>query len=154
MNTSGFYKLIDGELETGPTAIEGPGYTLIEQFKDTYTYPVDGWYWFDTYHEAYITLQNPPIVPIISNKKNITRLSFYNRLTTEELVTIDLASIGATPQAAMLRLYITKINLASFVSLENPEIISGLQTLEALGILAVGRSNIVLNTPTTPEEWA
>lgn len=37
----------------GPNAIINATYELHKEEKDTYTYPVDGWYWFDTEVEAY-----------------------------------------------------------------------------------------------------
>lgn len=32
--------------------IYGNGYILLHEQKDTYTYPIDGWYWFETEAEA------------------------------------------------------------------------------------------------------
>jgi hypothetical protein len=52
-DTSGFYKL-DGTLLYGPNFVLGP-YGTYELRKETYathTYPVDGWYWFDTETDA------------------------------------------------------------------------------------------------------
>jgi len=57
MNTdSGFYKLDpeSNELLYGPNAIYGPGFTLLKENYDEYTYPVDGWTWFDSENEAKI----------------------------------------------------------------------------------------------------
>lgn len=56
-----FYKL-DGELLEGPNFVYGPTFTLLKEQKDTYTYPVDGWYWFDTKEEAYafFNIELPP----------------------------------------------------------------------------------------------
>lgn len=52
MNYSkGFYKLSD-DLLYGPNFVSTPTYELFVSEKDTYTYPVDGWYWFDTLEEA------------------------------------------------------------------------------------------------------
>lgn len=45
-NTSGFYKL-DGDLLHGPNYVLNREYELYSENKDDYTYPVDGWYWFD-----------------------------------------------------------------------------------------------------------
>jgi len=50
-NTSGFYKL-DGSLLYAPHDVLGPDYELLSQYHNTYTYPVDGWYWFDSEEEA------------------------------------------------------------------------------------------------------
>ena len=45
--TEGFYKKQNKELFYAPTIIEGNGYVLLAQDKDTYQYPVDGWSWFE-----------------------------------------------------------------------------------------------------------
>lgn len=54
MDTSGFYKNNEGELLYGPNFVFGPfgQYTLKKETKDDYTYPVEGWYWFDSEVEA------------------------------------------------------------------------------------------------------
>lgn len=52
MDTSGFYKNEDGNLLTGPNFVLSGSYNLYRDEKDTYTYPVGGWYWFDTIEEA------------------------------------------------------------------------------------------------------
>lgn len=51
MDTSAFYKL-DGDLLIAPNFIYSPTYTLLKEYKDTYTYPIGGWYWFNTIEEA------------------------------------------------------------------------------------------------------
>lgn len=56
MNTPGFYKVDpSGIVIYGPNYVCGPydQYKLLVEEKDTYTYPIDGWYWFDTEQEAY-----------------------------------------------------------------------------------------------------
>jgi len=53
-----FYKL-DNELLEAPNFVHGFGYDLNLITKDTYTYPVDGWYWFDTIEEARIFFNIP-----------------------------------------------------------------------------------------------
>lgn len=45
--TSGFYKL-DGELLYGPNFVLNQQYELFRDQYTTYTYPVDGWYWFES----------------------------------------------------------------------------------------------------------
>ena len=45
---NGFYKLIENELEFGQTVSFPDGNIILIEFKDTYTYPVEGWYYFDT----------------------------------------------------------------------------------------------------------
>lgn len=46
--TQGFYKKQNNEIQYAPNYIEGNGYVLISSEKDTYEYPVDGWYWFNS----------------------------------------------------------------------------------------------------------
>ena len=46
--TAGFYK--QNEVEEwmyAPNFVDAPDYTLEKELKDTYTYPVDGWTWYD-----------------------------------------------------------------------------------------------------------
>ena len=54
MMTKGFYKNDDGMVLHGPTMVSNTNYVLNDDLKDTYTYPVDGWYWFDSVEEAYL----------------------------------------------------------------------------------------------------
>jgi hypothetical protein len=58
-DTSGFYKLDDGGLLYGKVVF-GPTYILVEEDHAGYTYPVDGWYWFDTEAEARAFFNLPP----------------------------------------------------------------------------------------------
>jgi hypothetical protein len=51
-DTSGFYKL-DGEMLFGPNFVLNSNYELHREDHSTYTYPVDGWTWFDSEEEAY-----------------------------------------------------------------------------------------------------
>jgi hypothetical protein len=46
-----FYKITDGNLTYGPIVCS-PDYTLMLDTKDEHTYPVDGWYYFETEEEA------------------------------------------------------------------------------------------------------
>ena len=61
-NTSGFYKL-DGDLLYAPNFVLGPyqQYELRKETHQEHTYPIDGWYWFDTENEARVFF-NMPIV--------------------------------------------------------------------------------------------
>lgn len=45
MSTAGFYTT---DLRYAPNSVYGPGYALLKADKDTYTYPVSGWTWYDT----------------------------------------------------------------------------------------------------------
>jgi hypothetical protein len=56
MNEQGFYKLDNGEMLYAPNIVEGPGYVLFINEKDTYTYPVDGWVYADSQENASVLL--------------------------------------------------------------------------------------------------
>ena len=51
--TEGFYKLEDEIWQYAPNFVYAPTYTLLKEEKDTYTYPVDGWTWYD--EQPYVT---------------------------------------------------------------------------------------------------
>lgn len=57
IDTSGFYKFDEQQQEWffGPNAVINTNYTLTRELHDTYTYPVDGWVWYDTAPANYIT---------------------------------------------------------------------------------------------------
>ena len=53
-DTSGFYHREGStDLSFGPNWVTGPGVELHRETRDEQTYPVDGWYWFDSREEAY-----------------------------------------------------------------------------------------------------
>jgi hypothetical protein len=55
-DTSGFYKEENGELIYGPNFVLNKNYELRKETHDQHTYPVDGWYWFDSEAEAKLSL--------------------------------------------------------------------------------------------------
>lgn len=65
-DTSGFYKL-DGELLYGPNFVLNANYELRKETHTQNTYPVDGWYWFDSEDEARLFFDLPkpsePVTP-------------------------------------------------------------------------------------------
>jgi hypothetical protein len=54
MNTSGFYKNEDGKVLYGEHFVYNKDYVLNVDTKDDHTYPVDGWYYFDSMESAYL----------------------------------------------------------------------------------------------------
>ena len=52
METRGFYKNNNGTLLYGPNFVLNKAYELRKETKDQHSYPVDGWYWFDSEEEA------------------------------------------------------------------------------------------------------
>lgn len=55
-DTSGFYKNENGQLLYAPNGVISTEYNLEREYKDTYKYPVDGWYWFISEVDAYTFL--------------------------------------------------------------------------------------------------
>jgi hypothetical protein len=49
----GFYKNDFGVVLHGPHFVLNKDYELKAEQHETYEYPVDGWYWFETEKEAY-----------------------------------------------------------------------------------------------------
>lgn len=82
----------------------------------------------------------------------ITRLAFLDRFTDAEAVAIDLASLGATVQAAGLRRYLHKVNSAQHIDLARADLQAGVQALEAAGLLTAGRAEQILTAPITDVE--
>ena len=91
----------------------------------------------------------PPELPtgrLVSNK------AFLSRFTDDEAIDIDLASIGATREAAAVRRYLSKVNAAQHIDLADDETRTGVQALEAAGLLQPGRALVILDAPIEPKE--
>ena len=91
----------------------------------------------------------PPVLPagrLVSNK------AFLSRFTDDEAIDIDLASIGATREAAAVRRYLSKVNAAQNIDLTDDETRTGVQALEAAGLLQPGRALVILDAPIEPKE--
>lgn len=52
-----FYKKVEDEILKGEN-ISTPLVTLKAEDKDSYTYPQDGWYWFNSFDEALVFFAN------------------------------------------------------------------------------------------------
>lgn len=91
----------------------------------------------------------PPPVP---TERNVSRKAFLSRFTDAEAINIDLASIGATREAATVRRYLSKVNAAQHIDLADNETRSGVQALEAAGLLQPGRALAILDAPIEPKE--
>ena len=56
-----FYKMIDEKNYIFGSEVLSAEYQLLTEDKDTYTYPVDSWYWFDTEELAREFFNLPPL---------------------------------------------------------------------------------------------
>lgn len=93
--------------------------------------------------------------------RRITPKAFLSRFTTAEYVAIDLASIDnpQAPQsvrelAAMLRLFLTKVNSARFIDLDDDETIDGVNALVQFNLLTSVRAHEILNDEVKEKERA
>lgn len=108
-----------------------------------------GWSW--TAQDGF----TPPVVeitPELPQESKLTRLAFLNRFQDSEAIAIDLASIGSTPEAAAVRLYLKKVDAATYIDLQDQKTRNGVQALETAGLLQAGRALEILDTPIQPSE--
>ena len=91
----------------------------------------------------------PPAEP---TERNVSRKAFLSRFTDAEAIDIDLASIGATREDATVRRYLSKVNAAQHIDLADDETRTGVQALEAAGLLQPGRALAILDAPIQPKE--
>lgn len=98
---------------------------------------------------------SPPLVPqppAFDRPRHITQLAFISRFTDAEAVAIDLASIGATQQAASVRRHQKKVDAATYIDLDRTDTRTGVQALETAGLLAAGRALQILDAPVQESE--
>ena len=126
-------------------------YDHIEPRSEALSSVVIGWNWSvaNGYVAPPITQPEMPPVPV---EKKITQLAFISRFTDAEAIALDLASIGATVEAASIRRYMQKVNAATFIDLDREDTISGVNQLEAVGLIGAGRANVILTAPITDQE--
>lgn len=127
-----------------------PEWQHIEPLDETYEKAAEiGW---ACINGTIIHPGTPPAPPPAPIEPKITRLAFLNRFTDAEAIAIDLSSMGATVEAAALRLYMAKVNAAMFIDLSREDTRAGVQQLEAMGLLSQGRALQILDAPPTAEE--
>lgn len=56
---SGFYKYESDNLLYGPSFVISKDFELRAESKDEHTYPIDGWYWFDSIEDACLFFNIP-----------------------------------------------------------------------------------------------
>ena len=94
----------------------------------------------------------PGPLPAQTTERNVARKAFLSRFTDAEAIDIDLASIGATREAATVRRYLSKVDAAQHIDLSDEETRTGVHALEAAGLLKPGRALSILDTPIEPKE--
>ena len=99
-----------------------------------------------------IKVLSPAGAAVVPAVRRITQLAFLNRFSDAEAITIDLASQGATPQAAAMRRYQSKVTAATYIDLDRSDTREGVEALEALGLLNAGRAAEILDSEVQPHE--
>lgn len=138
--------LSDVVIEGRHTDVPVPDETL----KEGYGWNFTGIQWIQ--HKLVPDEAEQIVVEIPREDRKITKLAFLNRFTDEEAIKLDLASIGATVQAAAIRRYLQKVNVATFIDLNREDLISGVKQLELSGIIAAGRAKEIIDNPISDEE--
>lgn len=149
--SAGFYKSVIGQgILYAPSFVHAPGYSLFADEIASYTFPVDGWYWFDSQTAAessFITSIAPPTTAI-------TKLAFRQRFFAFERVTMEIAqldnpnaSMQARQLAAALRSSNADLAASKYVDLGRADTQRGVQALESSQIIGVGRAAEILDAP-------
>jgi hypothetical protein len=118
-----FYKKTDTELLVAPTRVLNEAFVLLEDLHDTYTYPVDGWWWYADIDAA--------IAGLATSSASVTARQARLVLLAHGLLNTVDAAIANMPAAAKVEWeYATEIRrdsplvaaLASTLSLTSPDI--------------------------------
>jgi hypothetical protein len=128
----------------------------VEVYRYSHTEPVE---WsgmaFATHDHVVLVEPPPPAPPPVW----ITRRAFRNRFTENENITIELAALDnpAAPMqqrsmSAMLRANQRIVSDGLYVDLTLGQTRQGVQQLEQAGLIAAGRSAVILDTPPTDDE--
>ena len=91
--------------------------------------------------------------------RRVSTLAFRRRFTKAERIAIEWAavdradqSLAQRQQAAALRATLADQNAAKFIDLDDDGTVTGVQDLEAMGLIEPGRAAQILNSPIQPEE--
>lgn len=153
-----FYKKNEDSIMNGGTRLAGPnGLDLSEETKDQFTYPQQGWYWFDTFDDAIAHFSGS--IKINTNNKYITKYAFRNRFTLEEKTGFDIKQIdnpnGTVEEryvSASIRVWNADVFSAKYIDLDLKELIDGLNFLQSIGLLSSERVQEILTAPIQPHE--
>jgi len=107
---------------------------------------------------AQVTVMGSP-APSIPEPRHITVLAFRRRFTKAERAAIEWAAVDRSDltveqrqQAAALRSDLKDQAQAQYIDLDDPEVIEGVQALEAIGLIDADRALEILGAPVQPEE--
>ena len=107
-----FYKKQGQALLSAPNFVHSPTYQLEADKKDTYTYPVNGWYWFDTLDEAMAGMK--PVSTVV------TRRQFKLALLQEGLLDVVESLISTSTDRSLKISYDDALDF----DINNPMVVS------------------------------
>ena len=91
--------------------------------------------------------------------RRVSVLAFRLRFTPAEKAAIEWAAVDRPElpealrlQAAALRATLADQAAATFIDLDDPTTVGGVQGMEAMGLLAAGRAAEIMGAPLAPEE--
>lgn len=135
---------------TSDTATERSTTVAPAELSLSYNWNGVAWVYAPNVQTAPITTTSTPTV----EPRHITQLAFLNRFTDAEAIAIDLASQGATVQAAAMRRYQNKVSAATYIDLDRDDTRAGVEALEAAGLLGEGRAAEILDAAVADaERW-
>lgn len=97
MDTSGFYKKELFELCFAGNFVHTPNNSLIRDLSHTYTYPVEGWYWFDSAQAAHDHFGLPYTEIVYDNKTDLE----LQAQTISDQAAVDIAALFGKPAKSM-----------------------------------------------------
>ncbi len=88
----------------------------------------------------FASFRQVPETPIVSPKRTLTKLEYMNRFTETELAAIYTAA----KTVVSIEIWLEKFKLATEINLDDAEMVSGLQAMEAAGLISAGRAAEIL----------
>jgi hypothetical protein len=144
---SGFYKNNFGELIYGPNFVCGPGFNLEKELKNTYTYPVNGFYWFDSLEDAcnffelditkYQDESNMP-TPTYPPPKSWSSFEFLNKFTLPEMAGI------VSSNDPIIKIFLLKLGAVTTVEQNHVDTLQAMNYLVSTGFITEDRKNEIL----------
>ena len=121
--------------------------------------PRANWSGLDWVMRPYAAPPPTPEPEPVPELRHVAVLGFRLRFTKAERGAIEWAAVDRADQpeaqrrqAAELRATLADQAAATYIDLDDPETVDGVQGLEAMGLLAPGRALEILNAPIQPKE--
>jgi hypothetical protein len=84
---------------------------------------------------------SPPVQNMVKPSGPLTKFQFISRLTMDERVAI----YSAEDTSPVIKMWLEMFRICEEIELDNPDTRDGVRMLEALGFIAAGRAEAILN---------